>query len=281
MADSGEENPIATQWFAARLQQVLTEIEDHFSKFRISDAQGAIYKLIWDDFCAGYLEMVKPVYGQPIGPKSLAATIAFFDELMRVLHPFMPFVTEEVWQTLVDRQHNESICIAAWPGLSILPYNQEHLDQGNRALDIIKATRSIKASEGMSPYFELGLQYYTTDINKYNSIGATVSGMTASQITFHNIEDISKINLQSDKFKVAIIDSDQLVIQSDSFKNFSSQKPALEKELVYLQGFLVSVDAKLQNDRFVANAKPELIEKERQKKADAEAKIAMLAERLG
>jgi valyl-tRNA synthetase len=227
-----------------------------------------IYKLIWDDFCSWYLEMVKPVYGQPLNESTYQQTISFFDELMRLLHPFMPFISEEIWHSIKERKAGESICVASYP----FSQNQagEKLD---KVLLCISKIRELRNSKGLSPKETFAIAIKTNDKQSYEPYGLILSKLAnVSAITYTEIAPEGTILIPVDTDEVFAY----LTIQLDA----EAEKEKITKEIDYLEGFAKSVDAKLSNEKFVANAKAELVEKEKQKKADALMKIEVLKRSL-
>ncbi len=226
-----------------------------------------VYKLIWDDFCAWYLEMIKPVYGEPIDESTYQQTIFFFEELMKVLHPFMPFITEEIWQNLGDRKEGESICIANYPPVK----TQTGLGSPDlsRVFETIQQIRNLRNAKGLSPKESFEIFVKATHVNLYQPY----------QYLIQKLANVSAINFVNEKVNGAIllpVDTDELYIVLNQEIDAVEEKEKIGREIDYLQGFLKSVEAKLNNEKFVANAKPELVEKERQKLADALQKIEAL-----
>lgn len=257
-------NQLSADWFAGRLNSTLAEIEGKYTDYKLSEVLMMIYKLIWDDFCAWYLEMIKPEFGKPINQSTYNQTIQYFEQLMKVLHPFMPFVTEEIWQNMVERKDGESICIASYP--VVTPVNQIQLD---KAFETITKIRELRNSKGVSPKEAFAIGIKTTDQHTYETAEflikklANVTGLT---FVTEKVEGTTAVQVSTDEVYV------HLNIEIDA----EAEKEKLTKELEYLDGFLKSVDAKLSNEKFVANAKPELVEKERQKRADAAAKMEII-----
>jgi len=240
-----------------------------FKEYRLSEVLMGIYKLIWDDFCAWYLEMIKPEYGKPINESTYQQTIQFFDELMRLLHPFMPFITEEVWQNLTPRAEGASVCVASYP------LHQQAVEKINltAAMEVIQQIRSFRNSKGISPKetFDIGIK--TNDQKAYEPFTYLIKKLA-------NIHEITFVQTQPEAAVLIPILTDEMYVFVQMEINVEEEKEKIHKEIDYLQGFLKSVDAKLGNEKFVANAKPELVEKERQKKADAEIKIEVLKQSL-
>lgn len=278
----GETNQAAIGWFAARFNQAMIELEDHFSKFRISDALLTVYKLLWDDFCSWYLEMVKPAYGKGIDAMTYEATLKFFEKAMKVLHPFMPFITEEIWHLLRERQEDDCLIVAAWPTADTSTDRMEAdatvLSSGVTVFDAITQLRNIRNSRQISQKQALKLWIKTGTPQKYHQFGSIIRKMAnieAVDFTEEKVEGavsfiVNAAQGQPDEFFVPL--GDTIDVEEEIQK--------LEKELAYQQGFRQSVDKKLSNTRFVENAPEAVIAMERKKKADAEAKIAAIQEQL-
>jgi valyl-tRNA synthetase len=261
---------LAVKWFESKLNVTLAEVQDHFEKFRISDALNSVYKLIWDDFCAQYLEMIKPAYEKPIDPVTFEATLDFFDRLMRLAHPFMPFISEEIWQNIAERGAKESICVAEFPkgGAS----DAALLNDFEVLFELISGIRNIRNAKNLSPKTALPLAIRTDSKSRYENLSELI-------VKLGYIETISFVEDDSEgtSFRVK---SDEFFINLADEIDVETERENLQKELEYTQGFLESVIKKLSNERFVANAKGDIVEKERQKQADAEAKIVTLKEAL-
>lgn len=267
---STNELPVEVKWFESRLNQTLTEVHDHFDKFRMSDALNAVYKLIWDDFCSQYLEMVKPPYGEPIEQHILDATLSFTDKLMRLAHPFMPFITEEIWQNIGERSEKETICKASYPVAGNV--DNVLLEQFNVLIEIVSSVRNLRNSKNISPKVVLPLEIRSNTPALYSSVEHLIVKLAnIGEITYvENIAEGTSFLVKSDEFFVNM--AEELDVEAE-LEN-------LKKELVYTEGFLSSVGKKLSNAKFVENAKPDVIERERQKEADAQAKIATLKEAI-
>ncbi|KQS32810.1 valine--tRNA ligase [Dyadobacter sp. Leaf189] len=267
---SPEGSLLAVRWFDSKLNQTLAEVHDHFSKFRISDALNSVYKLIWDDFCAQYLEMIKPGFEQPIDAETYNATLEFFDHLMRILHPFMPFISEEIWQNIIERAQNDSICIAPYPQAK--ESDQALLTDFEILFELVSSVRNIRNTKGISPKIELPLSIRTDAAERYNRLESLIRKLA-------NVEAINYVTGEGEgtSFRVK---SDEFYVNLADEVDPESERENLQKELEYTQGFLDAVLKKLSNERFVQNAKGDIVEKERQKQADAEAKIETLKEAL-
>ncbi len=273
-ADAGRGNKVAVDWFRAKLNSAIAEALDHYDKFRMSDALLVTYNLIWNDFCSQYLEMIKPAYveGQslPIDQETYDATLGFFDELMRLVHPWTPFISEEIWQNIQERAENDSICIQAFPiGGTI---DTKILADFEILFELVSWVRNTRQSKQMSPKEALPLSINTQEASKYAHLEGLMKKMAnLSEITFvsSSVKGISLV-IKGDEFGIDL--GDNLDVEAE-IEN-------LKKELEYTQGFKKSVEAKLANARFVANAKPELVQREKDKLADAEAKIKAIEEAL-
>ena len=267
--EQAEGNKIAIQWFEAKLNSELEIINDHYSKYRMSDALMATYKLVWDDFCAWYLEMVKPEFGSPIDKPTLDATINFFEKLLKLLHPFMPFITEEIWSRLHHRNEKDCIIVAEWPKHNKVDKNL--LDRFNITAEVVTNIRNIRKQKNISPKETIDL------------FVKAASHDTSFDSIIKKLGNISELKYSNEKPESAIsfiVKSAEYYIPFKQNLDPKTEKERLVKELEYNKGFLKSVQAKLANERFVANAKPEVLENEKKKQADAEAKIKAIEEQL-
>lgn len=266
-----QENLLSIQWFESRLNQTIIDVQEHFVKFRISDALLSIYNLIWDDFCGKYLEMIKPAYEQPIDKATFEATIALFEKLMCLAHPYMPFITEEIWQAISERGANESICRASYPVAGEV--NATLLADFDAMFTIVTKIRETRNAKQISPKTALPLSIKTEEKARYQTLEGIIQKLA-------NTETIEYV---SDKVENAIsfvVKADEFFINLAGEIDVEAELANAKKELEYNLGFKKSTEAKLANERFVANAKPELVERERQKLADAEAKIKALEEMI-
>jgi len=266
-----KENSTAIYWFESRLNQALTELEDHYTKFRISDALMTVYKLTWDDFCAWYLEMIKPEFGKPIDKKTYEQTVVLFEKVLKVLHPFMPFITEELWGELSPRKAKENIIVASWPKAE--SFNAAILEEATYSFELITQIRNGRNAKGISPKEALSLSAKEGDQKLINEFWPIIK----------KLSNLSEINFITEKLTGAtsfVIKSTEFFISFGGKVDAAKEKETLLKDLEYNKGFLASVNKKLDNEKFVNGAKPEVIEIERKKKADAEAKIKSLEESL-
>ena len=264
-----EHSRLAIEWFNAQLNSTLAEVKDLFTKFRISDALMAVYRLFWEDFSALYLEIVKPAYQQPIDRASLEATLGFFDILLRLIHPFMPFISEELWQHISDRKPGESVMYAILPEPQAV--NEAAIKAMTEAREIVTAVRNVRASKNIPNKTMLELQVASTSwTNDYQPIIIKLAGLSAITVVESKDPAAASFMVGTTEFAVPLHDN----------INVAEEIEKLEKELEYAKGFLASVEKKLSNERFVANAPEAVVAAERKKQADAQSKIATLQETL-
>jgi valyl-tRNA synthetase len=263
-----ESSKIAVEWFKSKLSDTIAEVEDLFSKYRLSEALMLLYKLFWDEFSSWYLEIVKPAYQKPIDKLSYDATLSFFDDLLRLLHPFMPFITEELWQALYTREEGVSLMISLQPkGEDV---NKELLSDFEDVKNIISGIRTIRLEKNIPNKEALELEITGKHKELFNSIIAKMCNLTS-------IKQVSEKQTGSAGFLVGT--TEYTVPFTDNIDTEAELKK-LEAELTYTEGFLKSVQKKLSNEKFVQNAKPEIVENERKKMADAESKIALIKENI-
>jgi len=268
-ANENAPSHFAVQWFEQRLNEVKAQVEDMYAQFRLSEALKTIYSLIWDDFCSWYLEWVKPGFEQSIDSTVYQKTVGFFEELMQLLHPFMPFVTEEIYHTL--RKQSDDLCVKQFsPAAEV---QRGLLQQGELLKQTISAIRDARVKNNIKPKDPVELHIQAAENAHYTAITSILSKQV-------NAKTINLVNDAVANTIAVLVGKDKLFIESEQALDASAQKEQLEKELEYLNGFLASVDKKLSNERFVQNAKPEVVEVERRKKADAEEKIKAITESL-
>jgi valyl-tRNA synthetase len=271
----------AVDWFENRLNQVKGEIEASYNDFRLSEILKTIYSLIWDDFCSWYLEWAKPAYAkasvdkpgfeEAIDANIYNKTVEFFEELMRLLHPFMPFVTEEIYHQLQERKEGDDLTIGRMKEYRIP--DPEFLRQGQLLKEVITAIRDARNKAQLKPRDQVKLHIQTANTPVYKSIEEILQ----KQI---NAESVDYVTQAVSNTINVVVQKDKFFLESENQADTSSQKQQLQKDLNYFEGFLASVEKKLGNERFVQNAKPEVVEIERKKKADAEAKIKAIKESL-
>ena len=263
-SDTLYNNNVSVQWMEMRMAQVLEEIEKDFDEFRLSEALMKSYKLVWDDFCSWYLEMIKPAYGTPIDRETYEATLGIFDRLMRILHPFMPFVTEEIWHALADRPEGSSIMVQHMPH-SVF-YDQRMLDDFEMTREIIAGVRNLRNSKGLSPKEVLDLYIKGHCPAMFNGI-------------ICKLGNVGKIESVTDKVEGALsfmVGTTECFVPVSLNIDKEAELKKLNEELKYAEGFLATVMKKLSNEKFVNGAPEKVVAIERQKKADAESKIAAL-----
>jgi valyl-tRNA synthetase len=264
-------NEEAIRWFDARLQSSLAQLEDHFGKFRISDALMTVYKLIWDDFCSLYLEMIKPAYQQPIDVTTLKATIAYLEQLLKVLHPFMPFISEEIWQEINDRKKKEYLIVAQWPDQQ--PYDQALLDQMEGAMGVVGSIRNLRNSKGIPQTKALPLFVKSRNQEFLSRYQPLISKLA-------NLSKLSFVEEGPEQALTFVQAGDEFFVPMEGAVDLAAERERIEKELEYTRGFLASVEKKLRNERFVSGAPEAVITNERKKQADAEARIKALEQSL-
>ena len=259
---------IAVEWFDAQLNRTLEEVKDLFGKYRLSEALMAVYKLFWDEFSSWYLEMVKPAYQQPIDRKTYDATLRYFDAQLRMLHPFMPFITEELWQHLYDRKEGESIMTARMPEPQ--PVDMEIINRFETTKLVVAGIRTIRLQKGIANKEQLTLQIIGAHDHSNDCILTKMTNLAT-------IETIEEKDPAAASFRVH---ATEYAIPMSNAIDVEAELKKLEAELKYAQGFLKTVMGKLGNERFVQNAPEAVVAMERKKKADAEEKIKSLEESI-
>lgn len=269
--DQPQENKIAIEWFDAKLNQSLAELEDHFNKFRISDALHTVYKLVWDDFCAWYLEIVKPEFGKPIDEATYNTTVSFFEKLLKVLHPFMPFITEELWHELNERKEKECIIVESYP--KAVSFNTKIIEEGTFAFEIVTQIRNLRNAKGISPKEAFKLMAKSESQK-------TIEGFSSVIKKLSNVSELTYTDEKVASASSFLVGTMEFFVPMDGKVDKEKEQEQIFKDIEYQKGFLVSVDKKLSNEKFVNSAPSQVIEMERKKKADAEAKIKSLEESL-
>ena len=265
-----ESSKVGIEWYEAKLQQTLTEIEDHFEKYRISDALMAIYKLVWDDFCSWFLEIIKPAYQHPIDKITFDKAIEMLENNLKLLHPFMPFLTEEIWHIIKERTSNEALIVATWPELK--PFNTDLIAHFENTIDVISGIRTIRKEKNLPFKEAIELKVINNDqISDYfDSVITKLGNITSLDYVAEKVETALSFRIKSNEYFIPITGA----------INVEEELAKLELELKYTQGFLKSVEAKLANEKFVAGAPEKVLNIERQKLADALAKIATIEQSL-
>jgi len=257
---------VAIEWYQAKFQQALGELEKSFEQYRISEALMITYKLIWDDFSSWFLEMVKPEYQQPIDAKTYSSVVGFLEDNLKILHPFMPFLSEEIWQDITDRTPEEALIIAEYPKFTSV--NEDLINDFKFASEVISGIRTIRKDRNIA--FK-----YTIDLLVINNENAT----NYFDAVIEKLGNISSLTYVSDKVEGALsyrVKSNEYFIPMEADINVEEEKVKLLEELKYTEGFLQSVQKKLSNERFVSSAPEQVIANERNKESDALAKIEMI-----
>ncbi len=263
---------VACEWLRSKIDMSLMHIDELFNEYRISEALMATYKLIWDDFCSWYLEIIKPPYGELMDKTTYQNAVDFLEELMQILHPFMPFVTEEVWHNIKPRGENESIMVTRMPEAT--SYNASILSQFEFAAEVIAAIRTQRVEKNIKPK-----QPITLYIKKNNNeVKDETFDSVVSKLT--NIEKIEYVSEKVDGALSFIVRSTEFYIPIPSSIDVAAELDKLQKELEYAQGFLKAVEKKLNNERFVSSAPEKVVAMERKKKEDATNKIAVIEEQI-
>ena len=263
-AKQPENARLAIAWFDAKLNEVVAEINDLFEKFRLSEALNTVYRLFWDEFSSWYLEAVKPAYQTPVDPVTLKAVLSHFDALLRLLHPFMPFITEELWQHLTERRDGESIMYASMP--EVKETDKALLDGMERAKLIINGVRGVRAKRNIAPKNPLCLHIIGAEADVFAPVISKLANLSAIKTVTEKDPTASPFMVDTTSFEVPLAD----------MVDTESEKAKLNKEIDYLEGFRASIMKKLSNERFVTKAPQTVVDGERKKLADADAKIESL-----
>lgn len=265
-----ESSRIGIEWFEAKFQKSLVEIEDNFEKYRISDALMAIYKLVWDDFCSWYLEIIKPNYQQPIDRKTFDKSIELLENILKLLHPFMPFLTEEVWHLIKERTTDEALIIAKYP--EITDFDNTIISDFENAAEVISGIRSLRKDKNIA--FKDAIELKIINKEKFS---------TKLDVVISKLGNISELQYTADKIDNALtfrVQANEYFIPITGNIDVDAEIKKLNDELIYIKGFLKSVDAKLSNDKFVGGAPEKVLEMERKKQTDALSKIATIEQSL-
>ena len=260
---------LATEWFEAMLSKTAAEVNDLFGKYRLSEALMAVYKLFWDEFSSWYLEMVKPAYGQPIDKVTYEKTLNFFDTLLKLLHPFMPFITEELWQHIYDRKEGESIMVQVLQVSET--YNEDIIARFEAVKEVIGGIRTIRLQKNIAQKEALSLEVIGENpVEAFNAVIAKLCNLSA----------IQTVATKADGAAAVMVGTTEYAVPLGNLINVEEELKKLEADLKYQEGFLQSVLKKLSNEKFVSKAPANVIEMERKKQADAETKIAALKESI-
>jgi valyl-tRNA synthetase len=273
-AFQSEAQKSAITWFDNKLSEQLEVINDHYSKYRMSDALMATYKLVWDDFCAWFLEAIKPEFvdgkSLPIDKATLAATIGFLESLLKIMHPWMPFITEEIWHLLKERDAKDCIIVAEWPTVKS-ELDKQQLAEFEVSKELVAMVRNVRAQKQLSAKEKLEVIEKSEATHSYfDSTIIKLANLSAFSYTKEKVEGAFSFQIKTTEFYIPL----------SMNLNKEDEIERLTKDLEYNKGFLQAVQKKLSNEKFVSNAKPEVIEVERKKESDALSKIKTLEEQL-
>ena len=272
---SSSSNAIAVAWFEAKMKQVNAEIDDLFSKYRISEALMAVYKLFWDEFSSWYLEMIKPAYingeAQPIDRQTYEATLNFFNNLLKMLHPFMPFITEELWQHLYDRKEGESIMCDCLKMERLTSEEEKLINDIEQVKQIVSGVRMVRSQKNIAPKEKLEL--LTVNANRYETYNDVIAKMG-------NLKGITVVKEKAADASAFMVGTDEYAVPLGDMIDVAAEIEKAEAQLKHLEGFLMGVKKKLSNEKFVANAPEAVVAMERKKEHDAEEKIAALKDSI-
>ena len=265
-----EASKIAVEWYQSKFQEALADIEDHYSKYRLSDALMGIYKLVWDDFCSWLLEMIKPEYQQPIDSKTFESVIEIFESNLKILHPFMPFLTEEIWHFIAERTPKEALIVAQYP--KIQTFDAELISDFEMVKEVVAGIRTVRKDKNISFKDSIELSFINNDnlSERYNSVIEKMGNISKMESVKEAVEGALSFRVHSNEYFIPI----------SGVINVEEEIKKLNEELKYTQGFLKSVQNKLANERFVNNAPEQVLQNERNKEADALGKIETIKSSL-
>ncbi|MCI4668720.1 MAG: valine--tRNA ligase [Bacteroidia bacterium] len=269
-AEPSRREALAIEWLKNRVLEVGVEIEEYYDKFRLSDALRSIYKLIWDDYCSWFLEMIKPNYGDPISKKVLDSAIDIFEDLLKILHPFMPFLTEELYHEVRDREEEDFICVTQMPDFQFEA--KSILQEMELIKEVISAVRNFRASKQISPKESIELYISTPEekvFETYSEILVQLLNTSKIEFVSEKVSGAGSIRVKNHEFYIPLLNVD-----------VEAEKDKILKEIEYTEGFLKSVMKKLSNERFVSNAPEKVVNLEKKKQSDAEEKLSLLRKSL-
>jgi valyl-tRNA synthetase len=273
------EDDISDRWMSARIQETINGVNEDFDNYKLNDAIKKIYSLIWDDFCDWYIELAKPEeYGQNIPKEKLNTALGFFEQLMKLLHPFMPFISEEIWQHIQKRSTEEALLVTEWPKADESKLNQKDIQTFGILQEMVSSLRNIRSEVNVSPKEELSVFINTKD-------DTTAHSIIANRVVLEKLESISSLEVGTkvEKPKVyssSMVDGNEIYVPLEGLVDFEKERDRIQKEIDRLEGFLKGINGKLNNDGFVNNAPVAVVEKEKKKKADTEESLVKLREQL-
>ena len=258
-----EATGLAISWYRERFQKALAEIENHYSKYRISDALMSTYKLVWDDYCSWFLEMIKPAYGAPVDEKTYNEVIEILESNLKLLHPFVPFVSEEIWQQIKDRSPKEALIIASWPEKT--SYDETIIREFEMAAEVMSGIRSIRKQKNIAFKDSIELKVINNErsSNRFDPVITKLGNISDLEYISDQVQGALSFRVKSNEYFIPVV----------GVVDVEAEREKLQQELQYAQGFLRAVQGKLSNERFVNNAPAKVVEIEQNKKKDAEAKI--------
>jgi valyl-tRNA synthetase len=266
-----ESSKLAIEWFNNILARTANEMNDLMSKYRISEALMSVYKLFWDEFASWYLEIIKPAYGQPIDSKTYNSTLEFFEKLLLLIHPFMPFITEELWQNVKERKAGESIMNESILDLSAAKFDETFINSFEACKDLVSSIRTVRNQKNIGPREPLTIEVIGSNpIENLNPITKKIACL----------DDIVIQETKSEGTVSIMVGTTEFALRIGNLIDVEAEIAKIKAELAHLEGFLKGVNAKLSNERFVANAPAAVVETERKKQSDATQKIATLNETL-
>ncbi|MBQ6191718.1 MAG: class I tRNA ligase family protein, partial [Bacteroidaceae bacterium] len=267
-----EANAASILWMQAKLNATYAEINDLYSKYRLNEALMAAFKLFTDEFSGWYLEMIKPAYQAPIDAKTLAATLDIFDQLMHIIHPFMPFITEELWQHIAERKEGESLMVSVFKTAAPTKEDADLIQKVEEMKQIVSGVRAVRQSKNISPREPLALQVVGAAKNGVTSMPA----LAAIIVKLAGLSQIENVSEKGEGTQAFLVGTDEYAVPIGNLIDADAEREKAETEIKRLQGFMAGIEKKLQNERFVQNAPAQVVELERKKLADAQSKIAAL-----
>lgn len=273
-----DEQNLADRWMLARIRQTIAQVDEDFAAYKLNDALKAVYSLIWDDFCDWYIELAKPNYGAPFDPQKMNVALGFFEVLMKLLHPFMPFISEEIWQYIRERKPEEALVVSEWPTYQVQPSDAEDVQAFELLQNVVSSLRNIRAEMGISPKKELEVFIKTTS----EQAARTLSD---NRWIIEKLQTTSSISIgeQLTKPKAsasALIAGNELYVPLADFIDVEKERERILSEITRIEGWLKGVNSKLNNPNFVNNAPEAVVQNERNKKRDGEANLEKLREQL-
>lgn len=273
-----DESNLADRWMMTRIQQTIKEVDENFASYRLNDALKSVYSLIWDDYCDWYIELAKPEYGKDFDPQKMNVALGFFEVLMKLLHPFMPFISEEIWQYIQERSADDALCISEWPAYDKQADRTADAETFKLFQQFVSSIRNIRAEMQLSPKAELEILIKTTNTE-------VAENLTSNQWILEQLQSLSAITIGANVEKPkacssSLVDGHELYVPLAGLIDVDKERERIESEIKRIEGWLKGVNGKLNNANFVNNAPDAVVENERNKKRDGEANLAKLKEQL-